>query len=130
MKAEVGHEMRRKILNVTLCGFLMALLAGTALAHHGWTGYDEQKATTVTGVIRESSWENPHGLIRLQGDDGKGKTWLVYLAPPSRMDSRGLSKDAIKVGATVTVIGYPNKSTADEMRAEKITAGGKTTELR
>lgn len=108
----------------------MAVLAATALAHHGWTGYDEQKALTVTGVIRESSWENPHGLIRLQADEGKGKTWLVYLAPPSRMESRGLQKDLIKVGATATVIGYPNRTIADEMRAEKITAGGKTTELR
>jgi hypothetical protein len=122
--------MRRAILNLALCGFLTAFLAGSLLAHHGWTGYDEQKPVTLTGVIRESSWENPHGLIRLQGEEGKGKTWLVYLAPPSRMESRGLPKDAIKVGATVTVVGYPNKSAADEMRAERITAGGKTTELR
>ena len=122
--------MRRKILNLTLGGFLAAALAGSAWAHHGWTGYDEQKTLTLTGVIRESSWENPHGLIRLQSEEGKGKTWLVYLAPPSRMDSRGLAKDAIKVGATVTVIGYPHKTTADELRAEKITADGKTTELR
>ncbi|MCU1337936.1 MAG: hypothetical protein JWO19_3517 [Bryobacterales bacterium] len=122
--------MLRTILNSVLCGFLAAILAGSALAHHGWTGYDEQKTLTLTGVIRESSWENPHGLIRLQGDEGKGKTWLVYLAPPSRMESRGLPKDAIKVGATVTVVGYPNKTNPDEMRAERITVGGKTTELR
>jgi hypothetical protein len=122
--------MRRKILNLVVCGFLLAVLAGSAWAHHGWTGYDEQKTLTLTGVIRESSWENPHGLIRLQGEQGKGKTWLVYLAPPSRMESRGLQKDAIKVGATVTVVGYPHKTTADEMRAERITVGGKTTELR
>ena len=122
--------MRRTILNLAVCGTLMAILAGTALGHHGWTGYDEQKTLTLTGVIRESSWENPHGLIRLQADEGKGKTWLVYLAPPSRMESRGLQKDTIKVGSTATVIGYPHRTVADELRAEKITAGGKTTELR
>ena len=108
----------------------MAVLAATALAHHGWTGYDEQKTLTVTGVIRESSWENPHGLIRLQADEGKGKTWLAYLAPPSRMDSRGFPKEALKVGATATVVGYAHRTTADEMRAERITMAGKTVELR
>ena len=106
------------------------LLAGAALAHHGWTGYDESKAFTVTGVIREAKWENPHVLVRLQGDEGKGKTWLAYLAPVSRMEARGLKKDEIKVGATATLMGYPNKTTSDEMRAERITIAGKTAELR
>src|SRR5438477_7908430 len=113
--------MRRKILNFAVYGFLMAILAGSALAHHGWTGYDEQKTITLTGVIREASYENPHALIKLQVDEGKGKTWLAYLAPPSRMDSRGFQKDALKVGATATLVGYPHKNNADEMRAERIT---------
>ena len=122
--------MRRKILSVAVYGFLAAMLAGSALAHHGWTGYDEQKTITLTGVIREASYENPHSIIKLQVDEGKGKTWLAYLAPPSRMDSRGFPKDALKVGATATLVGYPHKTTADEMRAERITIGGRTTELR
>jgi len=70
----------------------------------------------LTGVIREASYENPHSLIKLQVDEGKGKTWLAYLAPPSRMDSRGFQKDMLKVGATATLVGYPHKTTADEMR--------------
>jgi len=49
---------------------------------------------------------------------------------PSRMTSRGLPPDAIKKGATVTVVGYPNRRKPDEMRAERIIAGGKTVELR
>ena len=122
--------MRRITRHLALNGLLIAVLAGSALAHHGWTGYDEQKTITLTGVIREASYENPHSLIKLQVDAGKSKTWLAYLAPPSRMDSRGFPKDALKVGATATVVGYPHKTTADEMRAERITIGGKTIELR
>jgi len=122
--------MRRKILSVAVYGFLAAMLAGSALAHHGWTGYDEQKTITLTGVIREASYENPHSIIKLQVDEGKGKAWRANLAPPSRMDWRGFPKDALKVGATATLVGYPHKTTADEMRAERITIGGKTTELR
>jgi hypothetical protein len=46
------------------------------------------------------------------------------------MDSRGFQKDDLKVGATATLVGYPHRTTADEMRAERITIDGKTVELR
>ena len=106
------------------------LLSCAALAHHGWTGYDDSKGFTITGVIREAKWENPHVLIRLQADNGKGKTWLAYLAPINRMETRGLKQDSVKVGGTATLMGYPHKATADELRAESITIDGKKTELR
>jgi hypothetical protein len=41
-----------------------------------------------------------------------------------------LAKDALKPGETVAVVGYPNRDKPDEMRAERIIAGGKTIELR
>lgn len=106
------------------------LLAGLAAAHHGWTGYDESKAFTIDGVIREVKWENPHVLIRIQADQGKGAAWLAYLAPISRMETRGLTQDALKIGGAATVMGYPDKTRPAEMRAERITIAGKTTELR
>jgi hypothetical protein len=46
------------------------------------------------------------------------------------MASRGLPREALKPGATVTVVGYPHRTQADEMRAERITVGGKIVELR
>ena len=58
------------------------------------------------------------------------KTWTVVLAPPSRMESRGLTKDLLKVGATASVVGYPHLKIKDEMRAERIIIDDKTTELR
>ena len=58
------------------------------------------------------------------------KTWTVVLAPPSRMESRGLTKDLLKVGATASVVGYPHLKIKDEMRAERIIIDAKTTELR
>ena len=59
-----------------------------------------------------------------------GKRWTAVLAPPSRMDNRGLTNAMLKPGTTVTVVGYPNRNVADEMRAERITVDGKTVELR
>jgi hypothetical protein len=109
---------------------ILCTLAVLALAHHGWTGYDEKNTLNLTGVIREAGYENPHGFVKLQVDNGKGKTWMAVLAPPTRMESRGLSRDQLKVGATATVVGYPHRTTTDELRAERIIINGKTTELR
>lgn len=124
-------KTRRAGTLVALCTALSAALvmSTNALAHHGWGDYDANKTLTLTGAITESSYTNPHGAIRLKvGEDGR--TWLVILAPPGRMNSRGLSQEMLRVGTTATVIGYPHRETADELRAERITIDGKTIELR
>ena len=104
-----------------------ALVAPAALAHHGWSEYDSNKTLTLTGAIDKSGYEHPHGFIHLTVD---GKPWVAVLAPPSRMDNRGLSKEMLKPGTNVTVVGYPNRGKPDEMRAERITVAGTTVELR
>ena len=97
------------------------------LGHHGWSEYDSSKALKLTGKIVESGYEHPHGHVRLETP---GKTWNVVLAPPSRMERRGLEKGALKPGSSVTVEGYPNRDKPDELRAERISVNGKTVELR
>jgi Family of unknown function (DUF6152) len=102
-------------------------LSFSVFAHHGWSEYDSAKVLKLTGKIAEAGYEHPHGHVRLEAD---GKTWEVVLAPPSRMERRGLEKGALKPGATVTVEGYPNRGKPIEMRAERIIVKGKTVELR
>lgn len=109
--------------------FLLALLAvpAAAAAHHGWSEYDSTKTLKLTGRIVESGYEHPHGFVRLETP---GKTWVVVLAPPSRMERRGLPRELLARGGTATVEGYPNRNKPEEMRAERISVGGKTVELR
>lgn len=104
-----------------------ALLATTAWAHHGWSEYDSSKLLKLSGKIVEYGYEHPHGYVRLETP---GKTWLCVLAPPSRMENRGLAKDLLKPGSAATLEGYANRSKPEEMRAERISVGGKTVELR
>lgn len=106
---------------------LGALAMSTAYAHHGWSEYDSEKTLKVAGVIKEAGYEHPHGHIRLATP---GKTWLVVLAPPSRMSARGLSASELKPGTQAEAVGYANRTKPDEMRAERIIIGGKTVELR
>ena len=116
--------MRRLIL---VAAALAPLAVSTAAAHHGWSGYDASKELTLTGTIKEAGYEHPHGSVRLQTPD---KTWIVVLAPPSRMENRGLRRETLAPGTQATVVGYPNRTNPEEMRAERITISGKTTELR
>ena len=104
-----------------------------ALAHHGWSEYDSSVSLNLQGKIVESGYEHPHGHVRLEtmGSDAKaGKTWTVVLAPPSRMERRGLEKAMLKPGASARVEGYANRNKPEEMRAERIILEGKSFELR
>jgi hypothetical protein len=117
----------KRLLEQGIGALALIFAVSTGHAHHGWSEYDSSKPLEVTGKIEESGYEHPHGHIRLAAP---GKTWLVVLAPPSRMRARGLPPEALKTGNRVTVVGYANRNKPEEMRAERIAAGGKTVELR
>lgn len=119
--------MSRAFLRLALVTAVILGAAAGAYAHHGWGGYDNSKVLNLTGTIREATYEHPHGTIKLATED---KAWEVVLAPPSRMESRGLTKAMLAVGTRATVVGYPHRNDPEEMRAERITINGRTTELR
>ena len=96
-------------------------------AHHGWSGYDSAQVLKLTGKIVESGYEHPHGFVHLQVPD---KIWIVVLAPPSRMERRNLPRKLLAPGTEATVVGYPSRTDSNEMRAERISVNGRTTELR
>jgi hypothetical protein len=106
---------------------VVALIGGTAAAHHGWGSYDANNPVTVTGPILTSVYENPHATLTVRGSD---KVWTVTLAPTFRMINRGATKEMVAVGNTITAFGYPSTAEKDEMRAERITVNGKSVEMR
>lgn len=107
--------------------FAALLVPSTAFAHHGWGGYDTDKAFEVTGEIIKSTYENPHCEIEV---DVEGKVWRFVLAPPSRMQRRGITPEMIAPGTTCTVYGYPHKENPDEARIEYVILNGTKFELR
>jgi hypothetical protein len=110
-----------------LASLLVAAWPALLLAHHGWGSYDAKNPVTVAGKILTSVYENPHATLTVQGAN---KVWTVTLAPTSRMRNRGAIPELIKVGNEITAYGYPSMTEKDEMRAERITANGKTIEMR
>jgi hypothetical protein len=104
-----------------------ALTAASAFAHHGWSSYDADKAIKVSAPLADLAWRNPHASAKVSYE---GKTWDVILAPISRMEARGLTQAMLGPKNTVTLEGYPRRDGTLEMRIERITAQGKTVELR
>ncbi len=114
----------------------LALLAAAAVtmafpaalsAHHGWGSYDANTLLKIQAPILEVKYESPHGELLIEH---QGKKWTITLAPPFRMQNRGLPPESLKVGKVVIAEGYPSRITPNEVRAERITVDGKTTELR
>jgi hypothetical protein len=54
----------------------------------------------------------------------------IVIGPPSRMEFRNLTEDMFKPGVSVSVVAYPSKQIKNEVRAETITIGKATTDLR
>lgn len=115
----------------TLAAILLLLPLSVAQAHHGWAGYDLTKEFTVTAVIQKLSYDWPHVTIWIDPSDGSPKkTWTATLAPPSRMDTRGVPATDIAIGKTVKLTGYPNRNDPNEFRAERMWIGNRQVELR
>ncbi|MFC5410810.1 DUF6152 family protein [Larkinella bovis] len=114
-------------LKKTSFAVLLLLSAAFAPLHHGWGDYDQTKVLDYTGIIEESKYENPHATARVKDKD---KTWLVYLAPTSRMQERGVTASMLKKGTSLRIVGYPHKTVKTEMRAERIFIDGTKYEMR
>jgi hypothetical protein len=105
----------------------LVLAPAAALAHHGWSSYDDSKTLTVKAPLTSVTWGNPHGSAKVVW---KKRTWDVILAPVSRMESRGLTQAMLAPRKVVTLVGYPRKDGTAEMRIERVIVDGKTVELR
>lgn len=127
MRHSAAFPTRRALLRLAGFGLGSAALMRTAQAHHGWGSYDASKTITLAGPIKELKYTNPHCLVWLEVD---GKKWECVLAPPFRMENRGIPDGLMKPGMPVTVVGYASTAHEGEMRAERITLEGKSVELR
>ena len=47
--------------------------AAPALAPHSFAMFDREKAVTVSGVVKEYEWTNPHAWVHVMVADAGGK---------------------------------------------------------
>ena len=90
---------------------LAALAVAPVQAHHSSVPWYDLNADqiTVTGVVREFQFINPHVyiIIDVTGPDGAVEEWRLESTSRNRMVRTGWTEDSIKPGQTVTATGFP-----------------------
>jgi hypothetical protein len=116
---------RLAVARTRQAAILVALLvgAGPADAHHSFASFDRSKEVTVTGVVREVQWNNPHTWIQVVVTDAKGRKteWGFECGSPNMMSRTGWKRTTLKMGDQVVVVGNPLKNGQPNASLVKIT---------
>lgn len=94
-----------------LAVFASTLLVGEALAHHSASMFDGTQVVSVTGVVREFQYTNPHSwlLVDVTEADGSVTTWGFEAEGPSTLMRAGIRKGDLPAGTPITIRGNPMK---------------------
>lgn len=90
---------------------IVASLAAALGAHHGGAAFDQTKPVTLTGVVTELQFNNPHVLVffDVKNEQGGTTNWSGWLTAPNKLARAGWTKRTLKPGDAVTITGSPHK---------------------
>ena len=85
--------------------------AAPAMSHHSNSAYQVEKVLTVTGIVKEWKWSNPHTWLYLTvTDENGGKVeWALEGRAPGVLGRAGWDRSVLKAGEKVTVHMSPAK---------------------
>ena len=118
--------LTRRATLLACASILAGIVAGQALAHHGWR-WTEDGNFELTGVIQKAELGNPHGELTVDAD---GEEWIVEVGQPWRNDRAGLEDDMLVPGVEITASGHRSANPDEKlMKAERVTIDGQLYEL-
>jgi hypothetical protein len=102
--------MRSSVATFVIAVAAVATVA-PAMAHHSGAMFEDKKEVTLTGVVKEFQFTNPHSwlLVDVKGPDGKVTTWGFEAEGPSSMTRAGIRLKDFTPGTSVTITGRPMK---------------------
>lgn len=104
-------------------GLILTTCATITWAHHAFSPvYDSKRLTTVSGVVVEFRFANPHAMLTLEAKDDAGKPakWTVEFAGQLNLAEIGWTKDSLKPGEQITVTGNPTHVVSQQMAFVRI----------
>jgi hypothetical protein len=83
-----------------------------ALAHHGTGTYDSSKSVTLSGIVTEFAFTNPHAAMFVDVKDENGKTvnWAIEMNSPGVLARAGWTKRMFKHGDQITITVRPARA--------------------
>jgi hypothetical protein len=98
---------RHRLAAAAAC--LLPISAAPSLAHHSTAIYDTSQRVTLTGVVKEFQYTNPHIWIQLDVTDENGETheYGIEGGSPNFLKRRGWTARALEPGDEVSLLIYP-----------------------
>ena len=111
------------VLNCTrVLAAALTVLATTADAHHSLsTAYDNTRQITLTAVVREFHFVNPHPYVIVEATHG-GSTgaWRLELDNRVELVEAGMTEATFKAGDRLTVTGPPSRLQANMLYVREL----------
>ena len=94
-----------------LAALLVLAIVARPIAHHSFAAFDRTKEVTLTGVVKEVQWNNPHTWIQVVVSDAKGRQteWGLECGSPNMMARTGWTRTTVKPGDKVVAVVNPLK---------------------
>ena len=116
--------MKRNLAHFLIVAACSMLAAGSIAAHHGVAGYGAGKPQSITGIITQFEFINPHAIIHMDVKDDKGQVvnWQGEMTSPNHLVRAAVpwTRDTLKPGDQITMIGLVAKNGSPSMRVQKV----------
>jgi hypothetical protein len=106
--------MMRRMLFLVVAGMIAA--GSAAYAHHSYAAtYDTTKEIKIEGKLVQFMYRNPHSFVHVEANDDKGmpQRWAVEWSGGGQLANQGVTKDSLKVGDQVVIMGRPSRVTGE-----------------
>jgi hypothetical protein len=117
-----GTQMKIRFMAVLVAAAGLLMVSGLVFAHHGRSNYDVTHTVTLKGIVTEFEWINPHALIHFDVTDENGKVekWVGETNSPNTLTRQGWSRNTVKVGEQITLVGHRVKGDSPYINFSKI----------
>ncbi len=106
----------------TLPLFLLLLLAGPVVAHHGLAAFDTTAQLTFHGTVTDFHFVNPHCVVEfdVKDDQGQVRNWKAELTSANHLAPKGWTESSVQAGDQITITGFRAKNGAASLWATKV----------